>query len=97
MAETTSRPQATGILLNKAGKGSYHNQDAINKLIKYIARENGNTKDDLICCGTFGATDFTDIDTTVMQFECVQLLHKRKGNFGRSLWKLVNPMLPTMI
>ena len=57
MAETTNRPQTTGILLNKAGKGSYHNQDAVNKLIKYIARENGNTKDDLICCGTFGATD----------------------------------------
>ena len=72
-----------GILINNARNGNYLNQDSIKNVIKYIARENGNPKNDLICCGAMGATDFTDIDTTIRQFECVQLLHTRKGNFGR--------------
>ena len=83
MAETTNITQTAGILFNKSGEGNYLNQESINNVIKYIARENGKPKDDLICCGAMGATDFTDIHTTIQQFECVQLLHKRKGNFGR--------------
>lgn len=83
MKELTKTPLKGGILINKAGEGSYLNQDSVNNVIKYIARENGKPKDDLICCGAIGATDFTNTDITVRQFECVQLLHKRKGNFGR--------------
>ena len=83
MKELTKTPLEGGLLINETGKGHYLNQDSINNVIKYIARENGKPKDDLICCGAIGATDFTDTDTTIRQFECVQLLHKRKGNFGR--------------
>lgn len=73
------------ILINKAGHSRYDKADSIENLIRYISRENGKSKSDLICCGAFGATDFTDIDTTIKQFECVQLLHTRKGNFGRHI------------
>ena len=83
MKDLTKKPLEGGLLINKAGEGKYLNKDAINNVIKYIARENGKPKDDLICCSALGATDFTDTDTTIRQFECVQLLHKRKGNFGR--------------
>lgn len=83
MTKTTNIPQTGGLLINYAGKGNYHNQTAVEYVIKYIARENGKPKSDLICCGAMGATVFTDTDTTIQQFKCVQLLHKRKGNFGR--------------
>ncbi len=83
MTRTTDMPQTGGTLLNKAGKGNYQTQDSIKNVIRYIARENGMSKDDLICRGAMGATDFTSIDMTIRQFRCVQLLHERKGNFGR--------------
>lgn len=83
MEKLTKTPLEGGRLINLAGEGNYLNQDSVNNVIKYIARENGKPKDDLICCGAIGATDFTDTDTTIRQFKCVQLLHKRKGNFGR--------------
>lgn len=83
MKELTKTPPEGGILINKAGEGNYLTPNSINNVIKYIARENGKPKDDLICCGAIGATDFTNTDITIRQFECVQLLHKRKGNFGR--------------
>lgn len=71
------------ILINKAGKNKYCQKDSIGNLIRYIARENGLPKDDLVCCGAFGATDFTDIDDTIRQFECVQLLHKTNDGINR--------------
>lgn len=83
MKKGNTTPAQKGQLINKAGKGRYCGQESIESLIRYIARKNDNPKDDLICCGAFGATDFTDIDVTIRQFECVQKLHKRNGNFGR--------------
>jgi len=81
MKELIKKTPEGGKLINLAGEGNYLNQDSVNNVIKYIARENGKPKDDLICCGAIGATHFTDTDTTIRQFKCVQLLHKRKGNF----------------
>lgn len=69
--------------INKAGHNNYLNSDAVDNLIKYISRENGDSRDDLICHGTLGAIDFNGIDTVIQQFKCVQELHTRKGNFGR--------------
>lgn len=83
MIKTTNIPQTGGLLINYAGKNNYHNQTAVEYVIKYIARKNGKSKDDLICCGAMGATYFTNIDITVRQFQCVQLLYNRKGSFGR--------------
>ena len=83
MTQTTDIPQTGGILLNKAGKGNYHTQDSIKNVIRYIARENGMSKDDLICRWAMVATDFTGLDMTIRHFRCVQMLHERKGNFGR--------------
>lgn len=71
------------LLINKSGNGHYTAQASIEYVIRYIARENGSTEDDLICHGAFGATDMTDINTTIRQFECTQLLHNRHGDFGR--------------
>lgn len=68
MTRTTDMPQTGGTLLNKAGKGNYQTQDSIKNVIRYIARENGMSKDDLICRGAMGATDFTSIDMTIRQF-----------------------------
>lgn len=83
MSKTDKKTASHGILINKAGHSRYDKADSIENLIRYISRENGKSKNDLICCGAFGATDFTDIDTTIMQFKCTQLLHTRKGSFGR--------------
>ena len=83
MTKTTDTPQTGGLLINYAGKNNYHNQTAVEYVIKYIARENGKSKDDLICCGAMGATYFTNIDMTVREFQCVQLLYNRRGSFGR--------------
>ncbi len=71
------------ILINKAGHSRYDKPDSVENLIRYISRKNGKSQNDLLCCGAFGATDFTDINTTIKQFKCVQMLHTRKGNFGR--------------
>jgi hypothetical protein len=78
-----TKKQKSGLLLNKARHGKYSQPDSVDNLLRYIARENDLPQDDLICKGVLGATDFTDIDTTIEQFECVQLLHTRRGNFGR--------------
>lgn len=83
MNKDSNNQRTSDLLINKAGEGKYCQEDAIRNLIRYIARKNGLPKDDLVCCGAFGATDFTDIDDTVRQFECVQLLHKRKGRIDR--------------
>ena len=72
-----------GILINRAGKNRYINLDATEKLITYIAREQQDAPDDLLLRGALGATTFTDINTTIHQFECVHLLHNRHGVFGR--------------
>lgn len=83
MSKTDKKTASHGILINKAGHSRYDKADPIENLIRYISRKNGKSKNDLVCCGAFGATDFTDIDTTIMQFKCAQLLHTRKGSFGR--------------
>ena len=83
MNQTNNIPQTGGLLINCAGNGRYHNPNAVENVIKYIACKNGKPKSDLICYGAMGATGFTDIGITIQQFKCVQLLHKRKGNFGR--------------
>lgn len=83
MSRTDKKTALHEILINKAGQCHYNEKDSIGNLIRYISRENGKSKNDLVCCGAFGATDFTDIDTTIKQFECVQMLHTRKGGFGR--------------
>ncbi len=83
MSKTDKKTASHEILINKAGHSHYDKADSIENLIRYISRENGKSKNDLVCCGAFGATDFTDIGTTAMQFKCTQLLHTRKGNFGR--------------
>lgn len=83
MSRTDKKADSHEILINKAGCSRYDKPDSIENLIRYISRENGKPKNDLVCCGTLGATDFTDIDTTISQFQCVQMLHTRKGNFGR--------------
>lgn len=83
MKRKSNTSQTAGLLLNKAGSGRYNNPDSIEHVIKYIARKNGETENDLICCGALGATDFTDIDTTIRQFRFAQLMHRRRGNFGR--------------
>lgn len=69
--------------LNKAGRNKYLHPEAVDNLIKYISRENGNPKDDLIYQGTLGAVDFNGTNTIIQQFKCVQELHTRKGKFGR--------------
>lgn len=68
--------------INKAGKDKYGQKSAVGNLIRYIARENGTAKDDLVCCGSFGAVDFTNIAYTIKQFECVQMTY-RKENIAR--------------
>lgn len=83
MNRTDKKAASHGILINKAGQCRYDKPDSIENLIRYISRENGKPKNDLVCCGAFGATDFTDIDTTIMQFKCAQMLQTRKGSFGR--------------
>lgn len=83
MNRSIKKTDSHEILINKAGRSCYDKPDSVENLIRYISRENGKTKNDLVCCGAFGATDFTDIDATIKQFECVQILHTRKGNFGR--------------
>ena len=51
------------ILINKAGHSRYDKPDSVENLIRYISRKNGKSQNDLLCCGAFGATDFTDINS----------------------------------
>ena len=69
--------------INRAGRNKYLHPDSVDNLIKYISRENGDSRKDLICQGTIGAIAFNGTDTIIQQFKCVQALHTRKGNFGR--------------
>lgn len=79
----TSTTVQKRLLINKAGKHNYQNPDCVNHLLRYIARENGSSKSDLVCCGAIGATDFTDIDTTIQQFKYIHDCYEHKGSFGR--------------
>jgi hypothetical protein len=83
MTKTKDSLFVGGILINNAGKNRYTAPDSVSGVIKYIARQNGMEKDDLVCCGALGAMKFTDINITIRQFECVQSLYNRRGNFGR--------------
>lgn len=83
MGRTDKKMDTQEILINKAGYSRYNTPDSVGKLIRYIARENGKSKNDLVCCGVLGAAGLADIDITVRQFECVRMLHRRKGGFGR--------------
>ena len=81
--KNTSISLSKRLLINKSKSGRYQTPNCIDKLLRYIARENGTSKDDLICCGSIGATAFTDISYTIQQFKYVQTYYKRNGNFGR--------------
>lgn len=81
--QTKNNHTQTQLLINKSKKSRYNTPDSVEKVIRYIARENNKSKDDLICCGAIGATDFTDISITIQQFQAVQSFYQRKGNFGR--------------
>jgi hypothetical protein len=83
MKENNKKTTQEGLLINKSRKKMYSHPNAVGNLIRYIAREDTQQINDLVCRGALGATDFTDIDTTIQQFECVQLLHTRNGDFGR--------------
>ena len=72
-----------GELLNKSGKGRYTNYDAPEKLIRYVTRTNGKNNADLIAWGGLGVTEFLGIEKIIDQFYSVQIIHNRKGNFGR--------------
>jgi hypothetical protein len=97
MFNTKKAIPKAGLLINKAGTGRYCSQNSVGRLIRYIARENGTHEDDdLICTGAIGATNFTNIDTTIQQFECVQLLHTRQGNFGRYIDHEIYSFSPAM-
>jgi len=74
-----------GKLINKAGKGRYQNQDALEKTIAYITRtrENENRQGELVCWGTLGAGKFKGVDGVIDDFKAVQSTYKRAGRFGR--------------
>lgn len=82
------------ILVNKAGKGRYTNQDAIDKLIKYLTRTNGQSDSDLVSWGVLGAPEFYGVDTIIDEFQLTQTYHKRKGNFGRYIDHEIFTFLP---
>lgn len=79
----TKNSKQHGILINKSGHKRYTKPDAISKLIKYISRENNDTRNDLVGQGALGTIDFAGADTVIQQFQYAQLQHTRKGNFGR--------------
>lgn len=58
--KNTSISLSKRLLINKSKSGRYQTPNCIDKLLRYIARENGTSKDDLICCGSIGPTAFTD-------------------------------------
>lgn len=71
------------LLISKSGHENYQNPDCVEKLLRYITRENGQSKEDLVCSGALGATDFTDITSTIQQFEFIQDYYKHHESFGR--------------
>ena len=75
----------TEILVNNAHSGDYNMPSDIDGVIRYIVRQNKNPKDDLICWGGLGVTEFDDIETIIRQFKITQKMHTRKGNFGRHI------------
>jgi len=79
---SNAKNEKTGILLNLAKKGHYMNEDAAKKLIKYIARGEGSSKEgerDVLCTGAYGAVDFLGEDFTIRQFEDIQHCYTRAG------------------
>lgn len=81
--ELTSNQAAKRLLINKSGCNRYQEPDCVDHLLRYISRQNGSPKDDLICCGAIGATDFTDISTTIQQFKYIHNCYERNSTFGR--------------
>lgn len=74
-----------GLLINKAGKGRYLNQDAPEKVIHYITRtrKDETRARDVIAWGARGASEYKGSDGMIEEFKAVQKLHTRRGNFGR--------------
>lgn len=80
------RSHEMGILINRAKKGHYTNEDAPRKLIKYIARAAGSSKagrEDVLCTGAYGAIDFLGEELTIRQFEDIQHCYHRAGKISR--------------
>lgn len=75
--------KSQGILINLAGGGNYQNPDAVEKVIRYITRTNGQAMEDMIAWGGLGVTEFAGVDTVIKQFCYVQGEYYRKGEFGR--------------
>ena len=81
-----SRDYKMGILTNHAGKGHYTNEDALRKLIRYIARSEGSSKagkEDVLCTGAYGAVDFLGEAFAIRQFEDIQHCYRRAGKISR--------------
>lgn len=72
-----------GLLLNKAGKKRYFNEDAHARLIRYVTRTNGMPKDGLAAWGGLGVAEFMGVAAVIDQFCEVQKTHTRQGGFGR--------------
>ena len=77
--------KSQGILINLAGNGNYKNPDAVEKVIRYITRTNGQAEEDLIAWGGLGVTEFAGVEEVIRQFHCVQGEYCRKGEFGRRM------------
>ena len=72
-----------GLLMNYAGRNKYRNQDAPEKVIRYITRTNGSAKDDLVVWGGLGIMEHLDPGEIARQFYLVQKMNTRGGKQGR--------------
>lgn len=65
-------------IVRTARKGNFSNEDAADKLIRYITRtrEGEKYRDNLVSYRAFGAASCADIGETIRQFECVQKAHR---------------------
>lgn len=80
------RNYETGILINHARKGHYTNENALSKLVKYIARAEGSSKagkEDVLCTGAYGAVNFLGEELAIQQFEDIQHCYHRAGKISR--------------
>lgn len=72
-----------GKLINNAGHGNYTNSDAPEKVIRYVTRTNGKSKDELIAWGGLGILEYNGVESVINQFCITQKLYTRRGSFGR--------------
>lgn len=71
------------ILVNNAAAGNYIKQSDVEGVIRYVVRQNKSPKEDLVCWGGLGITEFSNVETIIQQFKAVHKLHCRNGSFGR--------------